>query len=234
MLQIFKVFAHISFIVMISLHQNQGHLRAQGTTSTERKSYLVLRTDLQCEWRLDGKSMGSLRLNEVKKVEIGPGEHLLEANTPFEDDRWEKIVNVGDGLSVVVSISIEANRALRVWTDPDSKLKWTRQTNGSGLSLDEAKKYCSGLAISGVSSWRLPSFEELEQINPIDTNVPIDENKDEESEIRGLTISKTAIVWLNAEAGADDRDHAFRFGTRIRFLATSFKELSLDVLCVSE
>ena len=51
-----------------------------------------------------------------------------------------------------------------VWIDPASKLMWTSSDNGSGLSLSQAKRYCSEVTTSGFKDWRLPSIDELQVI----------------------------------------------------------------------
>jgi hypothetical protein len=50
------------------------------------------------------------------------------------------------------------------WTDPTTHLTWTAADNGSGISLNQAKRYCSELPADGFHDWRLPSIDELQSL----------------------------------------------------------------------
>ena len=56
----------------------------------------------------------------------------------------------------------QTNSALgETWTDPDTKLMWTKKDNGSEVDWVQANSYCGKLQLAGHSDWRLPTFEEL-------------------------------------------------------------------------
>jgi Protein of unknown function (DUF1566) len=50
------------------------------------------------------------------------------------------------------------------WLDPDTKLMWTAADNGSGLSLNQALRYCRELTLAGFTNWTLPSIDDLQRI----------------------------------------------------------------------
>ena len=50
------------------------------------------------------------------------------------------------------------------WTDPATKLMWAGQDNKKDIDWNQAKNYCSNLALAGYSGWRLPTIEELAAI----------------------------------------------------------------------
>jgi hypothetical protein len=50
------------------------------------------------------------------------------------------------------------------WVDPNTHLMWATADNGSGVSLSEAKRYCSELALGGFKDWKLPTIEDLQRI----------------------------------------------------------------------
>lgn len=50
------------------------------------------------------------------------------------------------------------------WTDPATHLMWTTTDNGSGISWNQSKRYCSDLATAGFHDWRLPAIDELQSL----------------------------------------------------------------------
>jgi hypothetical protein len=64
---------------------------------------LRVRTDMNCNWKLDGQPMGPLWADTPIVVAVSPGEHLIEAATPdgvtttrtrVELDKVEKTVDI--------------------------------------------------------------------------------------------------------------------------------------------
>jgi len=47
------------------------------------------------------------------------------------------------------------------WVDPDTKLMWAMDDNGSDVDWNQAKAYCRDLRIAGYSGWALPHISEL-------------------------------------------------------------------------
>jgi hypothetical protein len=54
-----------------------------------------------------------------------------------------------------------ADLSRTMWTDPATKLMWTKQDNGNDVNRGQAAKYCSNLRLGGHSDWQLPTIEEL-------------------------------------------------------------------------
>lgn len=52
----------------------------------------------------------------------------------------------------------------KVWTDPETRLMWTKKDNGSDVNWQKARLYCRNLRLAGYSDWRLPSIDELSDI----------------------------------------------------------------------
>ena len=52
----------------------------------------------------------------------------------------------------------------KVWTDPATRLMWTKKDNGSDVNWQKARNYCRNLRLAGYSDWRLPAVEELSDI----------------------------------------------------------------------
>jgi hypothetical protein len=64
----------------------------------------------------------------------------------------------------------ERDRAARelaaglTWTDPATRMMWTKKDNGSDLNWHQAMDYCRSLQLAGHSDWRLPTYGELKGI----------------------------------------------------------------------
>jgi hypothetical protein len=64
---------------------------------------LLVKTDMSCNWKLDGQPMGQLKADDSIVVLVSPGEHLIEASTTVgpaavrtkvEVDKIEKTVDI--------------------------------------------------------------------------------------------------------------------------------------------
>ena len=75
-------------------------------------------------------------------------------------------VRVGFSILLLASLSGWSVKAQNkeYWTDPATRLIWAAADNGSGISLNQAKRYCSELALGGFHDWRLPAIDELQSL----------------------------------------------------------------------
>ena len=145
---------------------------------------LLVKTDMDCNWKLDGQPMGLLKADDSKVVPVLPGKHLIQAatidgvvkiRTKVEVDQGQKMVEIqlksqhDQKLKMqqaeTARKQAEAEAALNpTWTDPDTGLMWTKKDNGSDVNWNQASDYCSNLQLAGYSGWRLPTIEELQGI----------------------------------------------------------------------
>jgi hypothetical protein len=76
---------------------------------------LLVTTDLDCTWALDGKAQGALREGQPVTVEVSVGEHLVTAATVNGGkDRWKGTVEVKFLHKKIVHIELKAVRAARL------------------------------------------------------------------------------------------------------------------------
>jgi formylglycine-generating enzyme required for sulfatase activity len=68
---------------------------------------LLVTTDLDCNWKLDGVSQGQLKADSAKTVRLSPGKHLVQAFSNDRQDKWQAFVTVGqsgqEGLQILLS-----------------------------------------------------------------------------------------------------------------------------------
>jgi hypothetical protein len=145
---------------------------------------LLVKSDVDCNWKLDGHPMNLLKADNSRVVPVSPGEHFIRAATTdgvtkirieAEIDQGQKMVKIQlkdehdqelkRRQEETIRKQAEAERALHpTWTDPDTKLTWAKKDNGSDTSWEQASDYCTKLQLAGYNDWRLPTIEELHGI----------------------------------------------------------------------
>jgi Protein of unknown function (DUF1566) len=145
---------------------------------------LLVKSDIDCNWKLDGKAMDPLKADGSIVVPVSPGEHRIRAITTdgltkirfeAEAEQGQKIVEIQmkdehdrelkRQLAEKLRKQAEAEAALHpTWTDPDTGLMWAKKDNGSDVNWNQASDYCAKLQLAGYNDWRLPTIEELQGI----------------------------------------------------------------------
>jgi len=92
--------------------------------------------------------------------------------------------------------------AAGVWTDPATRLMWTKNDNGKGLNWRPATKYCQNLRLAGHADWRLPAIDELQAI--YDKTVVLDDH------VKGK-LNLTGAEWSSSLGDAPGRAWTFDF-----------------------
>jgi hypothetical protein len=152
---------------------------------------LYVTTDIDSNWKLDGRPMDTIKPGDHKVVPVSPGEHLIEAattdgmatsRTRFNTTILTKSDDVEKGMFwVCIQLQTQHDRQLKMqdagtarvsakadpapnstWTDPATGLMWTKRDNGSDVDWNQADAYCSNLKLADSSDWRLPTVEELQ------------------------------------------------------------------------
>lgn len=154
---------------------------------------LYVTTDIDSNWKLDGRPMDTIKPGDHKVVPVSPGEHLIEAattdgmatsRTRFNTTILTKSDDVEKGMFwVCIQLQTQHDRQLKMqdagtarvsakadpapnstWTDPATGLMWTGKDNGSDVDWNQASAYCSNLQLAGNKDWRLPTIVELDGI----------------------------------------------------------------------
>ncbi len=89
---------------------------------------ILATTDFDCNWRLDGQSMGLLKADDSKAAQVSTGKHLVQAATADGLASFRAMVEVSQGQEVV-EITLKAehdqNAAIagnegHTWIDPSN------------------------------------------------------------------------------------------------------------------
>ena len=180
---------------------------------------LLVKTDMSCNWKLDGQPMGHLQADDPKVVLVSPGKHLIVASaadgvatirTKVDVDKVEKTVEIqlksrNDEQSKMqyaeaAGQSAAANvAASSTWNDPRTGLMWTREDNGSDVDWTQANAYCSKLRVAGYKGWRLPTLEELQGIHDpsIDARKMVSHGVTHDVHVRG-NLKLTGSEWSSS------------------------------------
>jgi hypothetical protein len=150
-------------------------LAAAGPCAWAQSAALLVSTDLECRWSIDGDPKGVLKVDDRVRVDLPLGEHLIEAVAVARGTRWEKVVKLTQPIEQVVAIPLRAEKtdAERAqadlelanrgyWIDADTRLMWAAKDNGYDVNWTQAGAYCKNLTAGGYRDWTLPTIEELE------------------------------------------------------------------------
>jgi hypothetical protein len=78
------------------------------------KATLLVITDLDCDWILDGKIQGRIQAKGTSTLPVAPGQHLVEARTLDGKDYWRAAVELHASEQYVTAIGLEAIRQMRL------------------------------------------------------------------------------------------------------------------------
>jgi hypothetical protein len=158
---------------------------------------LLVVCDLACNWRLDGEAKGQIDAGSSAKTRVEIGQHLVIATTADGVDQVKQLSEVKGNGQTVANMELKPVRDARfkteretrdrvareqqekkqneqdamTWTDPATRLMWTKSDGGIELNWSEASAYCKTLQWASYSDWRLPSIDELQGIYDPDATV---------------------------------------------------------------
>jgi hypothetical protein len=154
---------------------------------------LIVMCDLACNWKLDGKERGHIAEGGSANMKVEPGMHLVTATSEDGADQVKQLCEIHAVGQTTVFIELKPVRDARnkaaledadnVWTDPATRLMWTKKDNGSDVNWQKARNYCRNLRLAGYSDWRLPAIDELSDIY------------DPKANIAGQMGSGSQVIW---------------------------------------
>jgi len=120
---------------------------------------LVVTSDTDCNWKLDGVEQAKLTADEANVIKTIVGEHVIQATSLDGQAKWQGTFTADSWAQKVVKISL--SDTLPFWADPATGLTWARKDNGSDATWSQANEYCRNLTLGGRSGWRVPTIDEL-------------------------------------------------------------------------
>src|SRR5208283_299159 len=91
-------------------------VRPNPSASPTKSPVLLLRSDADCKYSIDGVPIGELNSGVIKTIPIDFGEHLFEAFAKDGVDKWETVVDIEKPLQKVLLIGLAKVRAARLAT----------------------------------------------------------------------------------------------------------------------
>jgi len=138
--------------------------------AAQSSASLLATTDLDCNWKLDGKPQDLLKVDDSIVVAASAGKHLVQATSTDGLTTFRLVEEASQGQEMV-EIKMksyhqgqiaDADRAQHpTWTAPATRLMWVRDDNGSAVTWQQASNYYANLQLGGYSGWRLPVINEL-------------------------------------------------------------------------
>lgn len=183
---------------------------------------LLVTTDTNCDWKLDGVSQGRLNVDDAKVVKTTAGEHLMQATSADGQLKWQATVTADSSAQKLVKIPL-SNMA-PTWTDPTTALMWPRKDNSGDVTWQEAASYCQNLTLGGYSGWRLPTIDELQGIYDQTQNAGW-------AHIKG-GIQLSAWTWSNSAGTVSGEAWFFNFRDGVRFSFSLDNRNNHRALCV--
>jgi Protein of unknown function (DUF1566) len=204
--------------------------------NAQSETSLLVTTDFDCTWQLDGQPQGQLKADDAKKVTVTPGQHLIRAVSTDGSARFRTVIDTASGQGqMLVLIGLKAQLEAKsgdldreqnpIWTDPSTGLMWTRKDNGSDVTWQQAANYCQNLSLGGYSGWRLPTIDQLAAIYDQTQNVP-------GWHIKGGILLTAGWAWSGSQGDASGEAWRFYFPDGYRFSGQLGNIRTLRALCM--
>jgi hypothetical protein len=101
---------------------------------------LLITTDLDCDWKLDGKPQGHLRAKDSALLATVLGQHLVEGRTVDGKDEWRVIVELHTAEQHVAAIGLEAIRQKRLEEEKALEEKRVAEARRSAQEARQAEE----------------------------------------------------------------------------------------------
>jgi len=125
----------------------------------------------------------------------------------------------------------QANAGELTWTDPVTKLMWTKADNGNEVSWTQAVEYCQNMRLEGHTDWRAPTISELNGISSTGASVACYSGK-LKCHIKGNIRLSTGRLWGRKTADMAGQIHDFASDEKIWSEMKKYEKKLDRTLCV--
>ena len=125
----------------------------------------------------------------------------------------------------------QENSSGLTWTDPDTKLMWTKKDNDNEVSWTQAVDYCKNLRLEGHTDWRVPTITELSGISTTSVSVACYGDK-MKCHIKGNIQLSTGRAWGRKTADVAGQIHDFAADQKIWSEMKKYEKKLDRTLCV--
>jgi|GEM_PF-6805545 len=148
--------------------------------------------------------------------------------------QWmQKAADAGDGIAKAELIQLDAATSvtatkvnvsgngggiaplLHTWKDPSTRLTWTDKDSGADLTWQQAVDYCQNLHLAGKNDWRLPTIDELKQLNDVTAALPgtccSGQQKVQYHIKKYIHLSESGIEWSSTDGSDSNSKMDFLF-----------------------
>jgi hypothetical protein len=123
------------------------------------------------------------------------------------------------------------NASELTWTDPVTKLMWTKADNGNEVSWTQAVGYCQSMRLEGHADWRAPTITELNGISSTGASVACYNGK-LKCHIKGNIRLSTGRLWGRKTADMAGQIHDFASDEKIWSEMKKYEKKLDRTLCV--
>jgi len=179
---------------------------------------------------------------DEKEFDIKAGGQTIVhfALQPFRDARLQAEQEARDKAAHQQQVETEEQERARIaqentsgltWTDPATKLMWTKKDNGSEVSWSQAVDYCQNLRLEGHTDWRVPTINELTGISNTSVSVACYGDK-MKCHIKGNIQLSTGRAWGRKTADMAGQIHDFAADQKIWSEMKKYEKKLDRTLCV--
>jgi hypothetical protein len=117
-----------------------GTEQSKPAKRTTTRTMLLLHTDEACTVKVDGDEVAHMQAGDTKKVQVGLGQHLVEAVNEETAARWEQEVQVKTRAQVLVRITLADEVARAKEAKAEDAEKAGRQKKAEALREEELRQ----------------------------------------------------------------------------------------------
>jgi hypothetical protein len=117
-----------------------GTEQSKPAKRTTTRTTLLLHTDEACTVKVDGDEVAHMQAGDTKKVQVGLGQHLVEAVNEETAARWEQEVQVKTRAQVLVRITLADEVARAKEAKAEDAEKAGRQKKAEALREEELRQ----------------------------------------------------------------------------------------------